>query len=390
MRVLLVEDNPVDISLLSALLERAVGTQLLLSTQDTLAAALQACSTETYDAVLMDLDLPDSRGLATLQVFRQRFPDTPLLVLSAAADPQMIAQSVLAGAQDFLLPAELSAPQLGCALRQAIERARLQAELQESEASYRELAQRYEQATRELTERAALRDKLITMIVHDLRTPLSSISLTLEALGDPPRAEALDPLTWQLTREQVEYGFELCSQLLDIRRMQAGQLPLQVLGASVAASINKASTSIQTLAQLREVRLEYSVEPGEWSTDHQLLSRIMLNLLSNAVKYSPRDSTIRVAAAVCDGYLELSVRDEGPGIAPEKQTGIFDMFVSAEAMAPGSGVGLAYCKLACEALGGEIHLISAPGAGTQFVVRLPSLASGAATRSSLASPSRAD
>jgi len=391
MRVLLVEDNPVDVSLLSALLERALGPQLLLSTQSSLATALQACTADSYDAVLLNLDLPDSRGLATLQTFRQQLPVAALLVLSAAADPQTIAQTVLAGAQDFLLPGELSAPQLACALLQAVERARLQAELRESEASYRELAQRYEQATRELSDRAALREKLITMIVHDLRTPLSSISLALEALGDPPHADTVDPLTWKLTREQVEYGFELCSQLLDLRRLQAGQLQPHVQSASVAASLQKAIASVQTLAQLREIRLDCQIESVDWSTDHQMLSRIMLNLLSNAVKYSPRDSVIQIQGSAKVAQLELSVRDAGPGIAAEKQAEVFNMYTSADAMSPGSGIGLAYCKLACEALGGVIRLISAPGAGTQFVVSLPSLAAGAAAyRPGLDSPDPAD
>jgi PAS domain S-box-containing protein len=231
-----------------------------------------------------------------------------------------------------------------------------------------------EEASRRISELAALRDRLTNMVVHDLRNPLSAISLMLQLLGDPPDVAVLDAESWNAMRRQIDYAAELCQQLLEIKRMEAGELVAQPSRASLRATLDGAVETLRPLAQQRGIELRSQIVDLELVTDHALLRRTVLNLLHNAIKYSPDSAVVSLEARVADGQCNIRVRDQGPGIPPERHDSIFELFAMAggEYQQAGTGIGLAFCALAVKALAGSISVDSAPGAGSCFVVELPS------------------
>ncbi len=218
-----------------------------------------------------------------------------------------------------------------------------------------------------------LKDNLVRMVVHDLRSPLSAVHLALTLLGDPPDPQALEPKMWNTIRSQTHYAMELCEMLLDINRLQQNKLPVKPACASVKNTIRSAAEGLQQVAENKQVRIAMEVTDHLFTTDHSLLKRILLNLLSNAIKYVPIGTDVVVNGKVNNGNLELAVSDYGKGIPEQYYQQIFILFGSAEnnADARGTGVGLAFCKLAVEALNGNIDLESIPGVRTTFRVSLP-------------------
>jgi PAS domain S-box-containing protein len=247
--------------------------------------------------------------------------------------------------------------------------------LRASEQSHRALAQELAAANRDLHALGELRDVLVRMIVHDIRSPLAALMLMLE--GESAGGELLiDAEDAALARGQLAYSIELCNQLLDIQRLQDRTLPLAPETAVLGETADTALAALLRPARSRGVTLRSSVNGLAWRTDHGLLRRVLLNLLSNALKHSPRGGEVRLDCieAGPDGAVRLSVSDRGPGIPPEEQQRVFQLFAtSGEQATRGHGIGLAFCQLAVQALGGRIELDSAPGQGSTFTVVLPQL-----------------
>lgn len=139
LKILLVEDNPADVRLLREYLSDSPTLRFELETVGWLSAALQVVAQRRFDLVLVDLSLPDCRGLATFQRLRQAAPDTPIVVLSGLDDESLAISAVREGAQDYLVKGRIEPYLLGRAIRYAVERHRFERALKESEAHYRHL-----------------------------------------------------------------------------------------------------------------------------------------------------------------------------------------------------------------------------------------------------------
>jgi signal transduction histidine kinase len=246
--------------------------------------------------------------------------------------------------------------------------------LRASEQSHRALAQELAAANRELQAVGELRDLLVRMIVHDIRSPLAAMTLVLD--GEAAGGEVVIPADEAaLARQQLAYTIELCNQLLDIQRLQDQSLPLTPETAVLGETAQTALAPLLLSAEQRGVALRCSVNGLAWRTDHGLLRRVLLNLLNNALKHSPQGGEVRLDCDQSAAAVRLSISDSGPGIDPAEQQRVFQLFATAGDQAKrGHGIGLAFCKLAVEALGGTIELVSAPGRGSVFTVVLPQLA----------------
>lgn len=218
-----------------------------------------------------------------------------------------------------------------------------------------------------------MKDDLVRMVVHDLRSPLCAVHLALTMLGNPPDPQALEPEMWNTIRSQTHYAMQLCEMLLDINRLQQDKLPVKISQASVKDTVRSAAEGLMQMAGNKHVRIAMDVNDNSVVTDHSLLKRVLLNLLNNAVKYAPIGTDVVVQGKVDNGQLELAVSDFGKGIPEEYHQQIFALFGSAERKeeARGTGVGLAFCKMAVEALNGNIGVMSTPGVKTTFTVKLP-------------------
>lgn len=223
-----------------------------------------------------------------------------------------------------------------------------------------------------------LREDLTNMLVHDLRSPLTVVmgSLALIRCQDSDNFDRLRTMAQQ----NSERILNMVNELLDISKMESGQLPLHRAPVSVAALLSDVSARFVLLALEATIELETDSAPDlpEVYADSELLKRALSNLVDNAIKFTPDGGRVRLWArresTVEAHAVLLGVSDTGPGIPIEAQTRIFEKFkqvAASKGRRRGTGLGLAFCKLAIEAHGGRIWVESTPGRGATFIITLP-------------------
>jgi len=233
----------------------------------------------------------------------------------------------------------------------------------------------YLSALRDISERRALermQREFITMVTHELRNPLASIKGYAELMqrrGAYSEA-AVDTIVTQA--KQLE---RLIKDLLDVSRLQVGQLKLQPGETDLVALARAAAAQAQTLTHVHTIRVVAPEPPlvGRW--DATRLEQVLQNLLSNAVKYSPDGGEIVVRVEDLPRQARVSVTDQGIGIPPEALPRLFQRFFrTEEAQArgiEGLGLGLHISRALVEAHGGRLWAESLPGQGSTFVFTLP-------------------
>jgi signal transduction histidine kinase len=167
----------------------------------------------------------------------------------------------------------------------------------------------------------------------------------------------------------------MVESLLDIQRLEEGKAVLDPKPTSMHSLLANAAQLVQPMALESNQRLLFNLD-GELpfvTVDADMILRVITNLLENAVKYTPMGGAIKLGAAVVEGCVRISVEDSGPGIPKHMQRQIFDKFsrVKYRDAPKGVGLGLAFCRLAVEAHGGQIWVESEPGQGSVFYFTLP-------------------
>ncbi len=255
----------------------------------------------------------------------------------------------------------------------ALERARL------------DLEERVRQRTAELVdakEAAESADRLksafLATMSHELRTPLNSIigftGIVLQGLAGPLNDEQTKQLG--MVRDSARHLLALINDVLDISKIEAGQLEITCGSFSLRQAIEKAVATVLPLAQAKgiSVRTEISPEVDMIYSDQRRTEQILLNLLGNAVKFTDQGE-VAVRCRRENGWLVTSIRDTGIGIDPQQHQSIFEPFRQADSglarKREGTGLGLSICKRLVERLGGFIFVESVPGQGSTFTVRLP-------------------
>jgi PAS domain S-box-containing protein len=232
-------------------------------------------------------------------------------------------------------------------------------------------------ALRDLTDERLLeqlREDMRHTMVHDLRNPLTSIVASLEVLVDEP--EILQPhqlSLLQIAQRNSQRMINLVNDILDVSRLESGQMPLNLKDWSLPDLIEDALQVQQVLAQDKHITLQNRVPHNLplVHADEGLMRRVVQNLVSNAVKFTPLGGCVTLTAELTtmtssQPIVLLSVQDTGAGIPPEIQTQLFQKFVTGPQRGRGSGLGLAFCKLAVEAHGQQIWVDTLPGQGTVF------------------------
>ena len=241
--------------------------------------------------------------------------------------------------------------------------------------------ERLEAEKQELQALQRIRQDLSSMIVHDLRNPLTGMLLGLEGLGRSAEKK-LNRKEQEMLMMAHRSGNDLLtmiSDLLEIHKMEEGQLMLVFEEVETAKLLERAVRQIEVLAHQKNIQLEIIMEPEcpMLKVDQEKMIRVIVNLLGNAIKFSARQATVRLEAQTFNQHgVRLVVADHGPGIPPEYVDRVFDKFVQLESRHKGSkystGLGLTFCKLAVETHGGRIWAESKLGEGTSFFVELPS------------------
>jgi len=229
-----------------------------------------------------------------------------------------------------------------------------------------------------LRELQQLKDDLMSLIVHDLRNPLSGMISCLDLLK--PSADDDDAATrevFTLAREGARKLSELIDDLLEVRKLEEGKLEVKLEPVLATEIVDEAIATLSSTARLEEVLLDVQVDDAAlgFPGDRRLLRRVVENLVSNAIKFSRRNDTVTVVARAEGERAIIEVLDRGPGVAEELRAHLFQKFGSLEARSRGGrrgfGLGLYFVKLVATAHGGSATVEAREGGGSVFRVALP-------------------
>lgn len=363
--ILIVDDTPANLLFLSAMLkERGYKARPVPSGR----LALQAAESRPPDLILLDINMPEMSGyeVCTRLKADERLKDVPVIFISALNEAVDKVAAFSAGGVDYISKPfhfEEVEARVGAHLRLR----QLQVELEHRN---REL----QGANDELQRLQALRDNLTAMIVHDMRSPLSALITGRELLEmtDGSKLSARGREYLDILRTGGDNLLEMINSLLDVNKLEAGELELQREDCDLGALAHTVAATLSTLARgPLEVRLPDAAVVV--SADRDLIRRVLQNLVANALKFTPAGGTVTIAAEVVPEGVTMSVIDTGRGIPPEYHERIFEKFgqVHHEGPRVGTGLGLTFCRLVVTAHGGEIGVESEVGKGSRFWFTLP-------------------
>jgi PAS domain S-box-containing protein len=233
-------------------------------------------------------------------------------------------------------------------------------------------------AMRQAQEADRLKSAFLATMSHELRTPLNSIigftGVLLQGLAGPLNTEQMKQQL--MVRDSAYHLLALINDVLDISKIEAGQLEVARSSFDMRAAIEDTMRSVLPQAQKKGLTLTAAIASnvGVLFSDRRRVEQILLNLLSNAIKFTDRGE-VQLACLVEGEWLEISVHDTGIGIRPEDLDKLFEPFhqleVGLNRRHEGTGLGLAICKNLVMLLGGQIRVESEPGAGSTFTFTLP-------------------
>lgn len=356
-RVLVVDDIAANRLLLRELLE-PIGNEVVEAANGS--AALELAVAQSPDVVLLDVQMPGLDGFEVCRRLKANeataaIPVVLVTVLDAREDR---ITGIRAGAADFLT--------------KPVDRTELVLRVGNAIAAYSLYRTAHDQFRR-LQELEAMRDTLVHSMVHDLRSPLAGVMVSLElaqmhmSASDAAMGEVLGTAL-QSTRRMAD----MVSDMLDLSRLEENKLPL----APERIDLNEVIATAARLVPNGEGRVVHDVRTAAAPAygDRKLVLRVIANLLDNAMKFTPADGRVTVTATSDARGARVSVSDTGPGIPPDARSVIFEKFGQVRGVRQArraSGLGLAFCKLAVQAHGGEIGVESDGMSGSEFWISLP-------------------
>ncbi|AIE84573.1 putative histidine kinase [Fimbriimonas ginsengisoli Gsoil 348] len=368
--VLVVDDIEVNRDVLCRRIERE-GHRIEVATNGI--EAMEVLRSRAFDLVLLDIMMPLMDGYQVLESMKAdpELSHIPVIMISALDEEESVVRCIEMGAEDYLCKP----------FHPTLLRARMGACLARKRAHDRErsLTEQLQQNLTRLQDLERLRDDLTHMVVHDLRTPLTSLIAgmqSMDGVGD------LNDDQREMMQIAIDGGATLLgmvNDLLEVSQMEAGSMQLEYGEVDPYALIAEATAQVASLLQGKGLRLVTELSPGlsPFRGDESKLRRILVNLLGNAIKFTPSNAEITVAIRQTDDSAGLlfSIRDHGEGIPAEAFERIFEKFGQVESRKNGrkmsTGLGLTFCKLATEAHGGNIGVESMPGIGSTFFFTIP-------------------
>lgn len=243
--------------------------------------------------------------------------------------------------------------------------------------TFHEAASALKEAARKREELEKMKKQFVAMISHDLRTPLTAVTSTLELLG----VQAWGKLNEQglakvaMANSSLQQSIELINNLLDLEKMESGTIKLDPSEFPVMPFLEQCVNSVAPLAERQSIQIEVPQTDIFIQADEKRLARVLINFLGNALKFAPANSSIKLSCQLNENTVQIGVKDEGPGIPKDQQELIFERFHqvtgSGDKVKDGTGLGLAICKAIIEAHAGSIGVESEGSNGSLFWFAIP-------------------
>ena len=345
-----------------------------VETAATLQEGLRKIREGDFDLVLLDVMMPDGRGIDLLAPIHAKDPDIVSVIITGYATVELAVEAIKQGAYDFISK-PFTSDLLLMTVNQGLEKRRLSLEAKRLQAIEREAAE-LARAKEELERLDQFKTTFTLMVAHELRAPVHALQSFLLSLlkGYIPPDQQQTILQRAIERSQEL--LDLVDDLLNLAAAKEELAPPKRKVLSLADALEKVVPLLQ--AQAEEKGMTFTVEvrhrplveanPGQ-------MGQLWTNLISNAVKYTPAGGRVTVTLEEENGWAVGTVEDTGIGIAPENQAKIFEEFYrtpqAKEMERRGTGLGLPLVKRIVEGHGGTIEVESALGQGSRFVFRLP-------------------
>lgn len=347
LRVLLVEDNPGDATLVEHYLRQGsvfdVADEVTLTHVETIEAAADRLADGGFDLLLLDLGLPESTGIDTLDRLPEAAGELPVVVLTGLDDHETAVEAIQRGAQDYLPKDDLDTDRLMRSIRYAVER--------------------HKQAMR--LRRQNRRLELFSSILrHDVQNGMDVIHKHGAVLSE------------RLSGDEADHAETIVSwsdDMIDLSRKVQGMLGAVTDDGQDVSRVDLAEPlgeQVERVAAMDGVTVEASIPDGVCVEADRMLSAVFGNVLTNAVEHNDSDDpTVTVDVVEEDGMVHVRIADDGPGIPEEFRESVFGR--GAQADADGGGFGLYFVATMVDGYGGEVTVEDNDPRGTVFDIALP-------------------
>lgn len=371
--VLIVDDEPMS-GLLTETYVASAGysCEIVNSTPE----ALESIQKRLPDIIISDIVLPGMDGFSFCQKLKSSETTSliPVILVSAFRSKNNRIMAIESGAADFFTK-PVQKQELISRISSLLKLKRLQDKLKERN-------RRIRQQNAKLRKLDKIKEGLTAMIIHDLKSPLTTIRgyLDIILLQCNNRLDQVTKEYLDNARNSCERMQKMILTMLDISRMEKDAMEFERLPVLIRPLFEKLKTEFEPERLSCEVDLELDIEAGLdvlWG-DMELLLRVLENLIHNAFRHTPSGSRVTIRCrkeSPQSEWIRFAVSDEGAGIPLAEQQNIFKKFYQLEARKrgyhTGRGLGLTFCKYAVELQGGKIWVESKEGIGSSFFFRLP-------------------
>jgi signal transduction histidine kinase len=356
-KVLVIDDEEIARISCQRVLKRE-GIQVTLASSGR--EGLETLMREPHDLVLVDLKMPEMDGVEVARRIQLYDRNIVVIIITGYATIESAVAVMKEGAYDYL-PKPFTPDELLIVVRRGLEKRRLD---QES------------RALRE--EKEAMERNFITMVTHQLRSPLAAIFQYIEVLLSDIGGTLSDIQREMLerSRERLEGLLQLINDWLDMSRIQAGEILHRLQPVRLASCVDAALAGVELAAREKNVQIITKIPSDlpEVSADVDTLREVLSNVISNGIKYNRAHGSLTISAHEQAGWIVLEVTDTGPGIDEKEISFVFDQFYRSKSkeirQMEGTGLGLAIAQKIARAHGGKIEVRSRLGEGSTFSIFL--------------------
>lgn len=363
-KILVVDDVVSNVLLLKILL---TNEKFQVLTANNGNSCIETAKREHPDLILLDVMMPDISGFDTAVILKKEkeTADIPIIFLTALNSPADLVHGFQVGANDFLTK-PFNKEELVMRVMHQISLV----------AAKRIIVQQNDELRRTINNR----DKMYSVIAHDLRSPMASIRMVLNLVVQTVSPEAIGPEMYYLidkANKETEETHDLLDNLLKWTKSQTGRLKVAYQDFEVMDVVTGVFGIFTMIAETKNIALtmEENVTGLKVRADKDMLNTVVRNFLSNAIKFTPEGSAIEIIVDKKDDFAKISIRDHGVGIAPDRIEGLFHKGETTYGTnnEEGSGLGLQLCKDFAVKNGGDVMVESVLGEGSTFSVLVPIL-----------------